>query len=190
MTGITAIGTFRPAMVPHIVITGAPASGKTEVWKRLKSEPAFSHFVFFDELARQLLVENPGYRDNWSQFHLEIYRRQLARERQIGDKPFITDRGTVDAFAFHPQTLADVETTLKKEYSRYSTVLQLGSTAVLGEQFYQRDEVRSEPASAALEIETAIAKVWRGHPGYYFVKADTDFDKKYDTCLQILLGLI
>lgn len=181
---------FPSDMVPRIVITGAPASGKTKVFNRLKKDPAFSGFVFFDELARQLLSENPEYRKNRSEFHIEIYRRQVAREKQLGGGPFITDRGTVDAFAFHPQTMQRVGTTLKEEYQRYSAVVQLGSSAILGDEFYQRDDIRNEPASAALAIEQAMAELWRRHPSYHFVPADTDFEKKYDACLRVLMSLI
>ena len=68
--------------MPHrIVITGAPASGKTLFFERLKNNLMFSEFVFFEELARQLLLENNDYRNNWDLFHIEIYKRQVAREK-------------------------------------------------------------------------------------------------------------
>lgn len=190
LTGSKTGDTLHSSMLPRIVITGAPASGKTEIFKRLKRHPVFSDFVFFDELARQLLSENPEYRNNWSEFHIEIYRRQIAREEQVGKQPFITDRGTADAFAFYPQTMHSVGTILEKEYSRYSAVVQLGSSAILGDEFYQCDVVRHESASSALEIEKALTDVWQQHPGYYFVEAEIDLEKKYRVCLQILLSLL
>lgn len=177
-------------MIPRIVITGAPASGKTEFLERLKRHPAFSSFIFFEELARQLLSENPEYRKNWCGFHIELYHRQLAREKQVHNRPFIADRGTADAFAFHPETVLSVGTTLEEEYRRYSAVVQLGTSAALGDEFYQRDDIRNEPATAALAIEKAIAGVWRGHPRYHFVKAEIDFEKKYRNFLQIVMRLI
>ncbi len=189
LTGKAAGGMLRSGMVPHIVITGAPASGKTEVFNRLKKDPAFSDFVFFDELARLLLSENPEYRKSWSSFHIEIYHRQVAREKQVGERPFITDRGTIDAFAFHPQTMEDVGTTLEEEYQRYSAVVQLGSSANLGNKFYERNGIRNESISEALAIEKAITELWRRHPGYHFIKAETDFEKKYHACLQVLLSV-
>jgi predicted ATPase len=177
-------------MVPRIVITGAPASGKTEVFNRLKKDPALANFVFFDELARLLLSENPEYRKSWSDFHIEIYHRQVAREKQVVGQPFITDRGTVDAFAFHLQTMEDVNATLEEEYQRYSAVVQLGSSADLGNKFYERNGIRKESISEALAIEKAITELWRRHPGYHFVKAETDFEKKYHTFLQVLMKLV
>ena len=109
-------------MVEKIVITGAPASGKTDFLNRLKKDINFAKFTFFDELARKLLDENPNYRNNWGQFHRDIYKYQTERENKLKDKLFITDRGTVDAFAFHPETMADIGTTLKIEYDRYDAV--------------------------------------------------------------------
>jgi predicted ATPase len=177
-------------MIPRIVITGAPSSGKTEFFERLESHPAFSGFLFFDELARQLLTENPHYRNNWSKFHIELYHRQEVREKQARDRPFITDRGTADAFAFHSAAMSEVGTTLEKEHQKYSAVVQLGTSAILGERFYQRDSIRNEPVAKALAIEEEIKKVWCRHPGYHFVEAEIDFEKKFRNFLQLVLRLI
>jgi len=190
LTGKAAGSMLRSGMIPRIVITGAPASGKTEVFNRMKKDPAFSNFVFFDELARLLLSENPEYRKSWSGFHIEIYHLQVAREKQVGERPFITDRGTIDAFAFHPQTMEDVSTTLEEEYQRYSAAVQLGSSANLGNKFYECNGIRNESISKALAIEEAITELWRRHPGYHFIKAETDFEKKYHACLQVLLSIV
>jgi len=177
-------------MAVRIVITGAPASGKTTFIERLKSEPFLEGFQIFDELARQLLLEKHDYRDHWDQFHLEIYRRQIEREDNLGGRPFITDRGTVDAFAFHPSTMRAVETTLEKEYLRYDSVIQLGSSAALGEKFYQLDAIRNEPIEHALEIEKNLKKVWGGHSGYIFLAAVPDLKIKYEALIKILSPLV
>ena len=177
-------------MVPRIVITGAPSSGKTEFFERLRSHSAFSEIHFINELARRLLTENPEYRKNWSGFHRELYNKQVERERRAHNRPFITDRGTADAFAFHPETMSEVGTTLANEYQRYSAVVQLGTSAILGEEFYQCDSIRNESISRALAIEQAIANVWRRHPGYHFVKAEIDFKKKFRTFLKLVNSLI
>ncbi len=165
--------------VPRIVITGAPGSGKTQFLQRLRLDQAFDQFLFFDELARQLLREDPTFRQRWSEFHREIYRRQSARESEAEQRPFITDRGTVDAFAFHPETAAAVGTSIDREYKRYTTVIQLGSAARLGEPYYGRDEIRNESIEDALFIERAIESVWRNHPGYHWIDARLDFEEKY-----------
>jgi len=153
--------------------------------KGSKKTPDFSDFIFFNELARQLLSRNPQYRKNWGEFHVKLYHQQVALEEQAHNRSFIADRGTVDAFAFHPETMSSVGTTLEREYQRYSAVMQLGTAAVLGDRFYQRDTIRNEPASATIAIEQAITDVWRAHPRYFFVKAEIDFEKKYRTFLQI-----
>ena len=175
--------------MPRIVITGAPSSGKTTFFERLKDHPAFKDFLFFEALARQLLAENPEFRSNWSGFHIELYRRQAAREEEAGDRPFITDRGTVDAFAFHRETMTKVGTTFETEYQRYSAVVQLETAAALGNLFYRCDNIRNEPLSEALAIEQEIKKVWYRHPRYSYVKAEVDFEKKFHNFLKTVLTL-
>ena len=101
-------------MSTRIVITGAPGSGKTKFIDRLRDDAAFGDFVFFEDLARHLLTQKPEFRTRWAEFHREIYRSQIGREESVAGRPFITDRGTVDAFAFHPETLTEVGTTLER----------------------------------------------------------------------------
>lgn len=172
---------------PRIVITGAPASGKTKCFERLQDDERFCRFLFFEELARLLLEEDPSYRDRWAEFHREIYRRQVIREEVAGDQPFISDRGTVDAFAFHPQTLNEVRTTVEREFARYTAVFQLGSAARLGPEYYHSDDVRNESIEEALRIEQAIADVWRDHPGYHFIDATVDFEEKYARAHELIV---
>ena len=177
-------------MTFRIVITGAPASGKSEFIERLKNEPEFVQFEFLGEMARQLLEENPGYRNDWAEFHHEIYRRQTAREKALDGKSFVTDRGTLDAFAFHPETAGDVNTTIENEYTRYDAVIHLGSSASLGEEYYQRDNIRNESIDEAMAIERAITGVWSGHSGYRFILADNDMEEKYHKFFAAICALI
>ncbi|MEW6411162.1 MAG: AAA family ATPase [Candidatus Zixiibacteriota bacterium] len=173
-----------------IVITGAPASGKSKFIERLKIDPRFADFVFLKELARQLLQEDPTYRQRWSEFHREIYRRQVAREDQLAGNSFITDRGTADAFAFHPETDADMGTTIENEYNRYNGVIQLESTASLGEPYFQHDDIRNESIEDVLFIEKATTNVWNRHPNYHLIRADIDMEMKYRIFVQTLVDLI
>jgi len=177
-------------MPTRLVITGAPASAKTSFFERLKSEPRLADFLFFDEIARQILTENPDFRHRWSDFHREIYRRQNEREQAAADRSFITDRGTVDAFAFHPETMRAVGTTIEREYGRYTAVIQLGSAAALGEPCYTRDDVRNESVAEALEIERALRAAWSGHPRYYFVEALPEIEEKYRRFREIVVNNI
>ncbi len=177
-------------MASRIVITGAPASGKTEFVERLKVVPELGDFLFFDELARRLLTERPELRHDLMTFHTEIYRRQVKREEAAAARPFVTDRGTLDAFAFHSQAMAFVATSREREYARYDAVLQLGSAAALGERFYVRDEIRRESPGEALEIERAIRGVWSGHPGYRFLPACEEYEQKYAAFVSLIMSLI
>ncbi|HDL02042.1 MAG TPA: hypothetical protein ENH23_07400 [candidate division Zixibacteria bacterium] len=173
-------------MIHRIVITGAPASGKTLFFERAKNELFLSDFIFFDELARQLLIENQNYRTNWDKFHIDIYNRQIEREKQNKSKSFITDRGTVDTFAFHPQTAKQVNSTIEREYNRYTTVILLESSANLGDKFYKTDLIRNETAAEALKIEKKLQLSWSSHPKYYCIKADSSIEKKYSEFIKRL----
>ena len=181
---------FFKSMVEKIVITGAPASGKTDFLNRLKNDRNFTKFTFFDELARKLLDENPKYRSNWGQFHRDIYNLQTEREDNLEVKIFITDRGTVDAFAFHPETMIDIGTTLKTEYKRYDAVIQLGSAANLGEKYYRKDNIRLEKPDEALEIERKIKNIWKNHPNYVFIETEVDINNKYQNFYNKLINLM
>ena len=180
----------NPGQSPiHMVLTGAPASGKSIFFDRLKTHPWFSDYIFFDELARHLLKEKPRYRHDMKAFHSEIYKRQVEREDASKNKPFITDRGTIDTFAFHPETIQETGTNIEKEYGRYSAVIQLGTSARLGEQHYQKDDIRLESPKEALIIEEAIKNVWENHPHYHYIEACPEFEDKYKMLLRIIKGI-
>ena len=161
-----------------IVLTGAPASGKTACFEALKTDPKFAGFVFFDELARQLLEKNPEYRFHSDDFHREIYRLQVQREDEIIDKSFITDRGTLDGFSFCPHLIGTIGTSIEKEYQRYTAVIQLGSTAALGSEYYEKDVIRTESIEKVMELEEATKKIWGKHNNYRLLPAEMDFEKK------------
>jgi hypothetical protein len=83
--------------------------------------------------------------------------------------------------------MADVGTTLEREYGRYTAVVQLGSAAALGEQYYRQDRIRRETTAEALEIEEAIREVWGRHPNYIFVPAVEDMEEKYDRLRRLIV---
>lgn len=175
---------------PRIVITGAPASAKTEFIERLKAMPEFSKFTFFEELARKLLGENSSGRDNPEEFHRRIYNIQTRRESELGERPFITDRGTLDAFAFYPESIYLIGTTFEREYRRYSAVMHLGTAATLGEKFYAQDDIRTDSIEEALKIEKALSEIWSGHNSYNYVVAEIKIERKFLQFIALLRGLI
>lgn len=164
----------------RLVLTGAPGSGKSSILNLLAADPAHHWLVFLPEMARELLKSDPSYRSRWDEFHVELYKRQCQREASLENRPFVTDRGTVDAFGFHPEGLKKVGSDLAAEYRRYSHVLLLETSAHLGSLYYQTDEIRTESASDALAIEQALLRAWGGHPNLIRMPATADFDAKYD----------
>ena len=175
--------------VPRIVITGAPASAKTEFIERLKKNLELSHFVFLDELARVLLKENSDLRSHPIDLHCEIYHRQVAREYKLNGRPFISDRGTLDGFAFHQGSMEAIGTTSEKEYQRYTAVIQLGSAARLGDDFYQTDDIRQETLEQTIAIEDAIARIWNGHGAYCYIEAEPNIERKFDKFVKLVRQL-
>ena len=175
---------------PRIVITGAPASAKTEFIEWLKVMPEFSKFTFFEELARKLLGENSSGRDNPEVFHRRIYNIQTRRESELGERPFITDRGTLDAFAFHPESINLIGTTFEREYRRYSAVMHLGTAATLGEKFYSQDDIRTDSIEEALKIDKALSEIWSGHDTYNYIAAEIEIERKFSQFIALLRGLI
>jgi len=169
-----------------IVITGAPASGKTTCLRILKADPRFSNFVFLEELARQLLEENPEYRYHTDDFHREIYRLQIQREDEIKNKPFITDRGTLDGFTFCPDLIGAVGTSIRAEYLRYTAVIQLGSAASLGDEYYKNDNVRTESLERVKELEFTTMRIWENHSNFWLIHAEKDFEKKLKNLNSLL----
>lgn len=161
-----------------IVLTGAPASGKTKCLEALKADLQFSGFIFLEELARKLLMNNPEYRFHTDEFHREIYKQQIEREDKIKDKSFITDRGTLDGFTFCPHLMDAIGATIEKEYQRYTAVIQLSSAASIGNEYYKKDSIRTESIERVMELEEATAKIWGKHPNYRFIPAEPDFEIK------------
>ena len=170
----------------RIVITGGPGSGKTECLDRLKGVPALTEFAFLEEAARTLLLERPDYREHWDDFHLAVYKYQVSQEDELGNRSFVSDRGTADAFAFHPATIRLIGTTIEAEYDRYDAVIQLGTAARLQGSHYRIDRIRTEPEREAIVIEEELKKVWGGHIRYQFVPAFEDFEDKFRTVNDII----
>ncbi len=177
-------------MLHRIVITGAPASGKSEFIARLKADFRLAQFVFLEEIARKLLEQDPTYRHRWAEFHHEVYRQQIKQEKALAGQSFITDRGTADAFAFHPETAGHYGTTIEDEYRRYDAVILLGSAAALGDEYYQQDDVRTESADQVMALEKATIDVWKGHPNFHIIEAQSDPEAKYLALVDFLLNLI
>ncbi len=175
---------------PKIVITGAPGSGKTELINHLRQMKEFENVVFFPEIARELLKSRPEYRNNWLEFHREIYKRHIERESKIGNRPFISDRGTIDAFAFCSTSMQDSNTTIESEYDRYTAVLLLGSSALLGDMYYKKDEERLESAEEAIEIEQKLKNTWSGHPYYCYIQAYKDIETKFREAITFLRQML
>ena len=175
-------------MVQKIVLTGAPSSGKSDIFRRIQADSRFADFVFFDELARRLIDEGADM-DDMRAFHLEAYRQQVAREETAEGKSFITDRGALDFLIFNAGTFDAVDSSLERELSRYTAVIHLASSATLGPGFYVADRLRPPTAGFAVEIEQVIKKVWSAHPAYNYIASEKDYEAKATRALSLIAKL-
>jgi len=177
-------------MITRIVITGGPASGKTDFFERLKNLPDFNNFSFLDEQARLILKSRPHLREIPTELHRQIYYAQVEREKELAGRSFIADRGTVDTRAYVPNIFELVGTSLNEEYRRYDAVIQLQTSAVLGKKFLIHDGIRRESTAEALKLEKKLIKNWGNHPAYCYVKAESDLNLKFDIFLKLLYDII
>ena len=177
-------------MITRIVITGGPASGKTDFFERLKKLPNLDNFSFLDEQARLILKSRPYLRENPTELHHQIYLAQVEREKELTGRSFIADRGTVDTRAYVPNIFKLVGTSLNEEYRRYDAVIQLQTSAILGNDFFIPDGIRRESSAEALELEKKLIKYWGNHPAYYYIKAENNFNLKFDIFLKLFYDIV
>jgi hypothetical protein len=85
--------------------------------------------------------------------------------------------------------MVDVGTSLEAEYARYTDVIHLESSANLGEKYCLWDEIRHESIERILDIERGLKAVWRGHPGYHFVSAEKEYERKMSNVLALIREL-
>ena len=172
----------------HIVLTGAPGSGKTTAVRTLSTDPACADWrskvggvTIVDEAATQIYTQRDT---RWDRLDLEgqreaqrdIYRLQVRQEQAArelaerqGHRLVLLDRGTLDGAVYWPDGPAaywdDLDSHEAAELNRYDGVLLLESTAALPN-LYDGDAsnaTRFEDAAAALENAKRLAALWTRH---------------------------
>lgn len=176
-----------------IVITGGPAAGKTTVTDVLHREfknviatvPEAASILFRGGLPRGLSVADKIFQQRaiyFLQKELENYIHQTNPKKFI-----VCDRGALDGLAYWPTVPMDffksLETTEKKELSRYDWVIHLDTAPKDG---YKTSHVRKEELSEARAINKKILKVWQNHPQRIVIPNSSDFSLKIKSAIKII----
>ena len=100
------------------------------------------------------------------------------------DKVHLCDRSTLDGGSYWPGGVSgfldDVGTTLEKEYSRYSRVILVQSSAWLTGGYTTSDSLRTESPQRARELDEKLDLIYQGHPDLVRISAEVDFAIKID----------
>lgn len=176
-----------------IVITGGPAAGKTTVTDILHREfkdviatvPEAASILFRGGLPRGPSVVDKVFQQRaiyFLQKELENYICQTNPHKFI-----VCDRGALDGLAYWPTTpsgfFKSLETTEKKELSRYDWVIHLDTAPRNG---YRTSHVRKEELSEARAINRKILKVWQNHPQRVVIPNSSDFSIKIKNAIEII----
>ncbi|NCN40037.1 ATP-binding protein [bacterium] len=168
-----------------ICLTGGPGAGKTAVADVLRKEFQSRVYVLPETAS---LLYNGGFPRAENKLELKrvqsaiYYVQKQAEALALGKKTkaqiLLCDRGTLDCAAYFPGGLDDflgeVGTTLKKELSRYASVLHLETPgAKMGYDF--SNPVRTESPEEALKLDSKIQKVWQPHKNRVVFKSQESF---------------
>ncbi len=178
-----------------IVITGGPGAGKTAVLDMAK-KILCKHVAILPEAASvvygggfwRLPSESSRIAAQKAIFHVQREMENLVLwERQWATG--LCDRGTLDGIAYWPRSDDEfwrmTESTLEREYVRYTAVIHLHSPPEdLG--YNHSNPLRIESASDAQKIDAAIVRVWRGHPHYHSVESSVSFVSKAERALELI----
>ncbi len=166
--------------VPHIVITGGPASGKTTALENLRTNHPELELV--EEAATYVLTRGfplPNEQSPWTQewqneLQTAIAAKQLELEstadtqaRTNSKLAIVQDRGLLDGAAYLAGGVSEFEqlTGLNHQeiLEKYHTVIYLGW---LGSKGYETESnpVRFEDKQRAKTIAQTIFECWADHP--------------------------
>ena len=191
-----------PAPLPvtyRIVLTGGPCGGKTTALAEIKARLEALGFLVFcmPETATLLFgggVPIPHDESTALVFQRNLLKLQLAAEENFHDlavssgRPavILLDRGTMDGKAYMTdsqweQMTEELKVTpIMLRDQRYDAILHLVTAADGAEPFYTlaTNQVRTETAEQAREMDRKTLDCWTGHEHLYIVDNSTNFEEK------------
>lgn len=176
----------------HVVITGGPCAGKTELWRFLGKE--FPHGVPVPEAATQLILAGKSEDTlGLEGFQLAVFERQWALEEEARKKGFLLlcDRGLPDGLAYFSGLFSCLDVSRDAVMNRYAMVIQL---EVIRDSRAYAMHCRSNPArheehARALALEREIKRIYEEHPGYVFLSGSLE-EKKREALRMLLERLV
>ena len=159
-----------------IVLTGGPAAGKTTILEALKEYYSkYYNVICIPETARELIGSGIIPTDeNIIGFQELVLKLQSTKEEKIENFAqnhnkntiIFYDRGVLDNKAYL-NTQDEFDSLLKKNNlseiyfaDKYDLIIDLVSTAKLGEEFYETDNERKEHISYAKELDRKTTNAW------------------------------
>ena len=200
----------RPENATEIVLTGGPCAGKTTIVSRLVNElsgqgvrvltsPEVASMLFtggVDDI-RIIKVSEPG---RYEQIEAQIMllqgdMRRRYRELAAAFAPdpvcVIYDRAEMDAVSYLKPGRGDLilrhhGSSLPEVRNSYTTVIHLRTAARVSDRHYDlNNPARQEGARGALQADQRTMEAWLGHPDFWIVEAQQDFELKVDRALAI-----
>lgn len=205
------------ATIYRIVLTGAPAAGKTTALNYLYDKLSALGFRVYKvpEVARIVLgagLSHLDFSDDFplqnalllGQLNLEITFNNLASafHSQLPDDKdakiiLLFDRGRMDVKAFtsphtwqtilHDQRLSEVDL----RDAPYDGIIHMVTAAIGAEAAYVNDDVRKETPAMARELDQKIQDAWTGHPHMTIIgNKDDGLEGKMKRTLSAVLRLV
>ncbi|MCX7977956.1 MAG: ATP-binding protein [Bdellovibrionaceae bacterium] len=189
--------TMKPIKV---VITGGPSGGKTTLIEGLQKELGPEVLVVPEAATILYRGGFPRASSKSTQCHVQkaIYHTQkeleelLYEEHGRGKRLVVCDRGSLDGVAYWPGSEADffsaLDTSSKKEISRYDWVLHLNTAA---KPFYDTNNpIRTESYEEAIRLNEKIKRAWRRHPRRLIIDNSQDFFSKMALAIAVIRAIL
>ena len=177
--------------IKKIVLTGGPSGGKTEAFKRVKSElSALGVTAYTLGESASEIIKSGADRLSAYDFQKAIALNQIRMERELeslepdDNAVIICDRGLMDCTVYLDE---DEFTRLKKELNlsdtelrdRYDAAFHFDSTASDEDIDYITDSIRTENRSEAARINERSLRAWCGNPHYRFIPVMDTYEEKF-----------
>jgi predicted ATPase len=152
----------------RVVLTGGPGAGKTAVLEMVRNSlcrhvrvlPEAASIVFGGGFPRE---DDPTCRRAEQRAIYFVQRELEVAGGAHTPAVLLCDRGTLDGLAYWPGPVEDfwgsTHTTLAAELARYDLVVHL-KTPRSSQGYNHQNPLRTEPASAAAQIDERISAVW------------------------------
>ena len=192
----------------RVALTGGPCGGKTTCQTKVEKEFG-SQIISAPEVASVLLTNlfpapgnDPESIERWSHsFQQSVLPTQMAMEDQFlemaqrnASRLLLTDRGALDGAAYLGKGLGyfldRFNLSLEEIYSRYDMVIHFETLAMSDPDLYEKlkatNPARYENARDAIHIDTALQEVWRGHPNWVLIPAESSIAEKTNRLVGLL----